>query len=130
MLLINQRNITIEHINSTEIIEHSKIINNFNIFQINDTDQILIKDSISYINFLYEYTEDSVKSKAYALSEFYNIMNVIYNKFNEISDKAMDLLYKFLKCEYISKYEKSNLITYYNALIDRYKYDELELTNL
>ena len=126
MFLINQRNIVIKHINSTEIIEHSKIINNFNIFQINDTDQILIKDSISYINFLYNHTEDSVKSKAYALSEFYNIMNVIYNKFNEISKEAMDLIYMFLKSEYISKYDKSNLITYYNVLIDRYKYDELK----
>ena len=130
MFLINQRNISIEHINSIEIIEYSKIINYFNIFQINGTDQILINDSISYINFLYNNTEDSVESKASALSEFYNIMNVIYNKFNEIPDEAMDLLYKFLECEYISKYEKSNLITYYNVLIDRYKYDELEQTNI
>ena len=126
MFIINQRNITIKHINSIQIIEYSNLINNYNIFHINDTDQILIEDSISYINFLYNYTEDSVNGKAYALSEFNNIMNVIYNKFNEISEEAMDLLYKFLKCEYISKYEKSNLITYYNVLIDRYKYDELE----
>ena len=127
MFLISKKNISIKHIYSTQIIEYSKLINNLNIFQINKTNKILMKDSISFINFLYTNTKDSIQGKAYALGEFYNIMNVIYNKFNEVTKEAMDLIYKFLKCKYISKYEKSNLITYFNVLIDRYKYDELKL---
>ena len=127
MFLINKKNISIKHINSTQIIEYSKIINNnYNIFQINEINKILIEDSISFINFLYKNTEDSVEGKKYALNEFYNIMNIIYNKFNEVSKEAMDLIYKFLESEYISKYEKKNLITYFNVLIDRYKYKELK----
>ena len=53
-------------------------------------------------------------------------MNIIYNKFNDISQEGMDLIYKFLKCNYISKYEKNNIITYFNGLIDRNKYDIIE----
>ena len=80
-----------------------------------------------YINFLYDNTENSVKGKKYALNEFYTNMNVIYNKFNELSEEGINLLYKFLLCEYITNYEKKNLITYYNALIDRRKYDIIDL---
>ena len=53
-------------------------------------------------------------------------MNIIYNKFNDIYKEGIDLVYKFLNCEYISKYEKNSIITYFNGLIDRNKYEIIE----
>ena len=127
MYLIEQKNITIKHSNIFGLIEYSKITNYINTSNINEINKKLIEDSILYINFLYDNTENSVKGKKYALNEFYTNMNVIYNKFNELSDEGINLLYKFLLCEYITNYEKKNLITYYNALIDRRKYDIIDL---
>lgn len=119
MFLIEQKNISIKHIDIFGIIEFSTKINIYN--------SSIINDSIYYINFLYDHSEDSVKGKKYSLNEFYNTMNIIYNKFNNITQKGIDLLNKYLKCDYISKYEKKNIITYFNALIDRNKYDMISL---
>jgi hypothetical protein len=86
----------------------------------------LVRDSISYVKFLYSHSNNSVKDKQFVLNEFFNIMNVIYNKFSEVSKEGKNLIFKFLRCKYISKYEKKNLITYYNVLIDRNKYNKID----
>ena len=125
MYLIEQKNITIKHSNIFGLIEYSKITNYINTSKIYDINNKIIEDSILYINFLYDNSEDSVNGKRLALNEFYNIMNVIYNKFNELSEDGINLLYKFLKSKYISNYEKTNLIVYYNGLIDRNKYNTI-----
>ena len=128
--LFEQKNITIKHINTFGIIEYSKIVSHNNdndnyLYEMNNTkkNENLIHDSIYYIKFLFYYNKDN---KEYALNEFYNIMNIIYNKYNIITIEAKDVLDKFLKCEYLGKYDKNLLITYYNALINREKYYELE----
>ena len=120
MFLIEQKNMTIKHIDICGIIEYTKNIHNFDASKIND--------SIYYINFLYNNSEDLVQNKKFPLYEFYNVMNIIYNKFNDIYKEGIDLVYKILNCEYISKYEKYNIITYFNGLIDRNKYDIIEYT--
>ena len=127
--LIEQQNITVKHIEILGIIEFSKWQwqwqDNF-IYQMNTTNKDLIDDSINYINFLFSYNKDN---KDFALNEFYNIMNIIYNKYNIITNEGKDLMYTFLNCRYISKYKKNNLITYFNALINRTRYFELDYIN-
>ena len=102
------------------------MINDFNSSILNDNNEKIIQDSINYITFLFEYSENSFKMKKYVLNEFYNIMNVIYNKFNEVTKEGVDLINKFLKCDYILKNEKRKIIIYFNALIDRNKYSMLK----
>ena len=84
---------------------------------LNDKIQIYI-DSLFYINFLFENSEDSFKSKSFVLNEFYNIMSIIYNKFNTITEESKILLKKFINCKYISSEDKETLKFYYHSLIN------------
>ena len=105
------------------MIEYSSIINSFN--NTNDKQQI-INDSLFYINFLFNHTQNNENDKLFALDEFYNILNIIYNKFNNITEEGKQLIYKFLNCKYIPQYNKNLLKIYYNALIDRDKYELID----
>jgi hypothetical protein len=40
------------------------------------------KDSIFYINFIFENSYNSFKEKKYVLNEFFNVISIIYNKFS------------------------------------------------
>ena len=99
------------------LIEYPSIINSFNSSNTNDKNQ-LIKDSIFYINFIFDNSYNTVDDKKFVVNEFYNIMNIIYNKYNNFSEEAINLKDKFINCNYISSYKKSNIITYYNGLIN------------
>ena len=125
IFLINQNNYSIKHVDDFGLIGYLKVINNLNSKKINPYKN-LVRDSISYVKFLYSHSNNSVKDKQFVLNEFFNIMNVIYNKFSEVSKEGKNLIFKFLRCKYISKYEKKNLITYYNVLIDRNKYNKID----
>ena len=120
MYIIYKKNFAIKHIDKFGVIEYSKVIQNLP--DINRDYIDISQDSVSYIEFLYNNSNNTVEGKKFVLNEFYNNMNVIYNKYNEITNKGMDLMNKFLKCEYLTEYEKNNIITYYNGLIDRKKY--------
>ena len=45
-------------------------------------------------------------------------MNIIYNKFNDISSESYILYEKFMKCHYITQSDKKYLQFYYNFLIN------------
>ena len=111
MLIIQELSNTLKNIKSFK---------KFN--DINDKSQI-ISDSLFYIEFLFNHTPNNEKDKMYVLNEFYNIMNIIYNKNNIVTEEGKKLIYKFLNCDCIPQYNKNLLKTYYNALIDRNKYD-------
>ena len=77
-----------------------------------------IKESIFYINFLFENTDNSFKEKEYVLNEFFNELSIIFNKFNKINLESNILYNKFLNCEYISEFNKNKLKFYYKSLLN------------
>jgi hypothetical protein len=77
-----------------------------------------MRDSIPYINFLFDNTDNSFNGKQLALNEFINHLSEIYNKFTLVSSEAHQLLKKFLNCEYIRLEDKNELNFYYKSLIN------------
>ena len=117
LFLLRKNKTKFKYIENFGIIEYSSIINSFNSSNTNDKNQ-LIEDSIFYINFIFDNSDNSVDDKRFVVYEFYNIMNVIYNKYNNISQEAIILKNKLINCKYISNYKKSNINTYFNGLIN------------
>ena len=107
--------------NQTNIFGVIKKINNSNTLNISniikDKEQ-KVKDSIFYINFLLENSNDSFEDTKFALNEFFNVMNNIYNKFNAISPESYTLYKKFMNNHYITQIDKHYLQFYYNSLIN------------
>ena len=100
---------TIQYINKIKSFELNKIMN--------DKNQI-IHDTLFYINFLFDNSDNTFEGKKYALNEYITVLSVIYNKFNVISDVAKQLYNKFINCDFISQYDKNNLKIYYKSLIN------------
>ena len=125
LFLLKQKNVEIKHININGIIEYSPIANPIKLFiDMNDTTKI-IEDSFFYINYIFDHSKDEENDKLFVLNEFYNILNILFNKKNDIPIEGRQLINKFLDCKCIPQYNKNLLRTYYNALIDRNKYDLL-----
>ena len=89
-----------------------------NKFQINNTyfKETEIKDNIFYFDFLMDNTNNSIKEKKIVLEEFYNHLNIIYNKYNKITKESYKLFQKFINCIFISQFDKNRLIIYYKSL--------------
>ena len=77
-----------------------------------------VRETIFYLNFLYDISEDTFEFKEKILNEFFNVMNIIFNKFTKISEESFNLINKFLNCKYISSKNKMMLKFYYNSLIN------------
>ena len=109
-------NINFKHLDTIGVIRNINKNINLKINNIiNQRDQ-KIKDSIFYINFLFDNTNNTLKGKKIALNEYFNIMNIIYNRFNKISFESFNLYKKFINCKYISEFDKNILILYYTSL--------------
>jgi glycosyltransferase involved in cell wall biosynthesis len=106
------------HIESNEIFKnetyHDKI--NFNDFI--KEQKLMIRETIFYINFIYDNSKNTFESKEKILLEFFNVLNIIFNKFTNITNSSLKLLSKFKDCKYISRENKKLLIFYYNSLIN------------
>ena len=96
-------------------INHS---NSLNINKIIEDKKQKIKDSIFYINFMLKNSDNSFVEKKFVLKEFFNVMSIIYNKFNFISKEANILYKEFMKCPYINQTDKKYLSFFYNSLIN------------
>ena len=107
--------------NQTNIVGVIKNINNYNNLKINNIieDKVQkVKDSIFYINFLLENSKNSFEETKFALNEFFNIMNIIYNKFNPVNTEAYILYKNFINNHYLTQIDKNYLEFYYNSLIN------------
>ena len=107
-----------EHSDIYGVIKNIRDVNELRITKVMNENNQKIKDSIFYINFLYENTLDSFEGKKIALNELYNILSIIYNKFNKISRDSLNLIERFNKSKYINISDKNNLIFLYNSLIN------------
>ena len=77
-----------------------------------------MNDVIYYINFLFENTSDSFEDKKTVLDELLYLLSIIYNKFNKQNDKSIQLIEKFIECEFITSEDKKSLKFYHNSLIN------------
>ena len=116
LFLLFKETIKFIHLDIFGVISYNNIINLLYLNKINNNQKI--NESIFYIDFLFENTNNTRKEKKFVLDEFINLLSIIYNKFNRINKYSYELLNKFLICEYISKNEKKYLEFYYNSLIN------------
>lgn len=99
-------NANFQHFNIIGIIQYTNQTQNLNIIKIITDKQQKINDTIFYINFLFEKTDNSFEGKKYALNELYDVLSIIYNKFNKISKDSKNLLEKFNNSRYINLSDK------------------------
>lgn len=59
------------------------------------------RESIFYINFLFENTNNTFKEKKIVIYEFYNLLSIIFNRFNTFNLESIILYNKFLNSKYI-----------------------------
>ena len=100
---------TIQYINNIDELNITK--------KMNDENQ-KIEDSLNYINYLFENTDNSKEEKMFALKNFFNILSDIFNRFNNVPMKAFKLHRKFMQCKSIPQVEKNNLDLYINSLLN------------
>ena len=100
---------TIQYINSIEELNITK--------KMKDEKQKM-EDSLSYITYLFENTENIKEEKMFVLKNFFNILSDIFNRFNEVPMKAFKLHRKFMQCKSIPQIEKNNLELYINSLLN------------
>ena len=88
----------------------------FNIFK--SEQYSLISETIFFINFIFDNSENTIQVKEIVLKELFNVLNIIFNKFTKFSKSSIYLINKFFNCEYISVKNKNILKFYYNLLIN------------
>ena len=98
-------------------IDEFGVIKNIYSIDINDYNNI-INESIFYINFIFDNSKNTFLDKKKVYLEFVNILNVIYNKFTNITNNSNKLIEKFINCISINKKEKDKLQFFYNSLIN------------
>ena len=89
------------------------IFNNFD-----SQNKKLIKETIFFIDYIFENSEDLFEVKEKVLKEFFNVLSIIFNKFTKVSLSSIKLLNKFINYRYISKINKNKLKIYYNSLLN------------
>ena len=109
---LSKTNYTFKHIDYFGIIEYSPIIEELD----KDIYPTIIDDSIFYIDYLYENTNNSFYDKEIALNEFFELFGLIYNKFNKITKPAYNLYKKFYESNFISSSNKRLLRFYFLSL--------------
>ena len=117
LYILEKSNNNFNQTNIFGIIKNINNTNTLNISNIFEDKEQKVKDSIFYINFLLE-NSNTFKETKFALGEFFNIMNIIYNKFNENSTESYILYKKFMNNHYITQFDKQYLQFYYNSLIN------------
>jgi hypothetical protein len=112
-----KKKIKIEHINTIGIIQNNNDLNKLKLINLMKDKNQMIKDTIFYINFIFENSDENEDGKKFALNEFYNVLSRLFNKFNKISFESIKLLEKFNNSNLINIYDKEELNFYYNSLI-------------
>ena len=118
LYILQKSNTKFNRTNIFGVIKNIKYSNSLNINKIIEDKIQKIKDSIFYINFMLKNSDNSFEEKKFVLKEFFNVMSIIYNKFNYISKEANILYKKFMECPYIEQTDKKYLNFFYNSLIN------------
>jgi glycosyltransferase involved in cell wall biosynthesis len=115
--ILSKNNTTIQHISDYGAIRHEKYTKSLSRNELLNDNNQKIKDTIFYINFLYDNSNDTFEEKERVLNKFNNYLSTIYNKFNKSTLQSHELYEKFINCKYISQLNKNILELYYHSLI-------------
>lgn len=118
IFLINEKNVKFKHINIFGIIKNLKDINQLQLNNIINNKNQKRNDSIFYINFLFDNTENNFNNKKKIFNELINLLSCIFNKSISILNNSIELIKKFMDCKYISRDDKIKLKFFYNSLIN------------
>jgi glycosyltransferase involved in cell wall biosynthesis len=110
--------IKFEHYDIFGVINNIKDMNQLKLTKIMNEKNQKIKDSLFYINFLYDNSLNTIDGKKFALNELYNILSIIFNKFNTFSIKSFHLIQKFNNSQFINDKDKNYLLFLYKSLIN------------
>ena len=116
LFLLNKIKAKFKHIEDYCMIQYINRINNSTLFKILNNDSQLYQDSLFYINFIFDNSNNNLKDKKLVLYEYYNIMGFIYNKFVKSNNETKVLYQKFIISKYISNEDKDELRFYYKSL--------------
>ena len=115
--ILSKNNTSIQHISDYGAIRHEKYTKSLSRNELLNDNNQKIKDTIFYINFLYDNSNDTFEEKEKVLNKFNNYLSTIYNKFNKSTLQSHELYEKFIDCNYISQSNKNMLELYYHSLI-------------
>ena len=115
--ILSKNNTSIQHISDYVAIRHEKYTKSLSRNELLNDNNQKIKDTIFYINFLYDNSNDTFEGKEKVLNKFNNYLSTIYNKFNKSTLQSHELYEKFINCKYISQLNKNILELYYHSLI-------------
>ena len=116
LFIINSEDVKFKRIEDYCMIGYINAIRNLTLFKIINNQTQAYEDSLFYINFIFDNSNNTYESKKIVLYEYYNIMGFIYNKFVQKNNDTIELYQKFEKCEFISKEDKEELEFYYKSL--------------
>ena len=115
--IIESTNHEFKHISSVKIYINDTDIDKYIFQDFNSEKNQYLVETLLYINFIFDKSENTYENKEKVLKEFYNLLSIIYNKFTKITNSSIDLFNKFMKCKYISQEHKILLKFYYDSLI-------------
>ena len=118
LYLLNKNGAKFNYINSFYVIKNNNQTKSLSLNKLIKNETQIYLDSLFYINFLFENSKNENNEKEFALKEFYNIMNIIYNKENNGTEESNLLYQKFMNCKYISDYDKNLLALYHKSLMN------------
>ena len=119
IFLFNKYKLNFKHMDEFGIIKNNNNFFNREIILLNNIkNKMIYNDSISYINFLFDNSNNTFLDKAKVLKELINILNIICNKFTKLTDDSIKLIDKFINCKFINEEDKNELQFFYNSLIN------------
>ena len=118
LFLINKYKLNFKHVDEYGVIKNKHDAEFEQLYNITKDKKNIIKDSLFYINFLFDNSDNSISEKTKVLQEFINILSIIYNKFEKLTDDSKKLIEKFNKCRFINEEDKTELLLLINSLIN------------
>ena len=116
LFILNKPEVKFKRIEDYCMIGYINAIRNSTLFNIINNQNQTYKDSLFYINFIFDNSNNTYESKKFVLYEYFNIMGLIYNKFVGKKNETILLYQKFKNCKFISNEDKEELEFYYKSL--------------
>ena len=114
--LLNKNNYVFEHINIFGIIKNINQVNSLKLNQIMINNKQKALDTIFYINFIFENSDDSYQDKKFVYEEYINRLSLVNNHFITKSNQSIKLFKKLIRCEYINEIDKRELEFFYASI--------------
>ena len=106
------------HTSSVRLFKNNSDFDKFKFNDFSSSNKQIIKEVVFYINFIFENSKDTYEEKESVLSEFFNVLNIMFNKFTKTSESSIKLFKKFMNCNFISDKNKILLDFYCKSLIN------------